>query len=184
MKMRKFSLLLLFALFLLLPSCAHVISSNLREKADPTLTLQRVLKSPPQQYNGKFVVWGGEILQTTNQQDGSTLIEVLQRSIDWWDEPIETSASEGRFLVRMEEFLDPVIYSARRKITVAGEIQGEEERPLGAMRYRYPVILGKQIYLWPLYSYPPYYYPGYYTFWYPYPYYYPWGPRFYGPYHH
>ena len=171
MEFKKLCLFLLFPLVFSIASCVHVISRDLREQADPILNLQHVLTNPPQQYQGKLVVWGGEIIRTTNQKDGSTLIEVLQKPLDRWDEPVDTSASEGRFLIRGQQFLDPLIYSQGSNITVAGEIQGEELMALGETNYRYPVLLEKQIYLWPIY--PDYYYPypGYYDpFWYPYPY--------------
>ncbi len=111
-------------------------------------------------YNGKSVIWGGDIIQTTNQQDGTRQIEVFQRPLGWGEEPKGTLASEGRFLIVADKYLDPYIFKTGRKITVAGEIQGEQIRPLGKMDYRYPVLLSKQIYLWENYYY------------YPYPYYY------------
>ncbi|MBP1739994.1 MAG: outer rane lipoprotein Slp, partial [Deltaproteobacteria bacterium] len=58
--------------FVLLPGCAHVISKNLRAEADPTLSFSQVLQNP-EPFKGKTVVWGGEVVETTNQKDGSTL---------------------------------------------------------------------------------------------------------------
>ena len=86
-------LLVLFLLFL--SGCAHVISRDLRDTADLSLTLSQV-KQNPETYKGKTVVWGGEIIQTENQRDGTTLIEVFQRPLNPKGEPKETAASEGR----------------------------------------------------------------------------------------
>lgn len=179
----RFRWLLLFLFILLLSGCAHAISKDLRTKSDPTLTLGQVRKNP-NAYKEKLVVWGGEIIDTVNQSDGTTQIEVFQKPLGWRGEPRDTVASEGRFLVIADKDLDPYIYRRGRKITVAGEIIGEKVKPLGEMEYRYPVLSGKQIYVWPLYYYYPY--PYYYDDpWWGYPYWgWGWGVRYYYfPYH-
>ena len=167
----RFKLFLLFSLLIMLSSCAHVISKDLRTHTDPSLTFGQVYQNP-NSYKGKSVVWGGEIIQTTSQKDGTTMIEVFQRPLGWRGEPKETLASEGRFLILAEKYLDPYIFRRGRKITVGGEIQGEKIKPLGEMDYRYPLLLSKQIYLWEEYYYSvPYYYPYYYYDpWWGYPY--------------
>jgi outer membrane lipoprotein len=168
MKLLLKSLILLFFL-VFLSGCAHVISQDLRDRADPALTFREVSNNPDF-FRGKYVVWGGEIIQAINQKDGTTLIEVFQRPLGWRGEPKETTASEGRFLVSFEKYLDPYIFRRGREITVAGEILGEKMRPLGEMDYRYPLILGREIYLWEEdYYYPyPYYYSPYPWWGYPY----------------
>ena len=143
-----------FILIFLVSGCAHVVSKDLRATSDLSLTLKQVRENP-NAYRGKSVIWGGEIIQTVNQQDGTTQVEVFQRPLGWGEEPNDTVASEGRFLVIADKYLDPYLFQTGRKITVAGEIRGEEIKPLGKMDYRYPVLLSKQIYLWANY----YYYP-------------------------
>jgi outer membrane lipoprotein len=157
------SLLLIFLLFILLPGCAPVISKNLRAQADLSLTFQQVFQNP-EAYKGKIVIWGGEIIETINQRDKTTLIEVLERPLDWTEEPKITKRSRGRFLVLAEGYLDPYIFRRGRELTVAGEILGEKSKLLAEMEYRYPLLLSKQIYLWGMhyyYHYPPPYYPYY-----------------------
>jgi outer membrane lipoprotein len=172
----------LLFLIIFLSGCAHVISKDLRGKADPSLTFGQVHQNP-NAYKGKLVVWGGEIVQTENLKDGTTQIEVFQKPLGWRGEPKDTGYSEGRFLILTEQYLDPYLFRRGRKITVAGEIQGEKIKPLGEMDYRYPVVSSKQIYLWPVYYYPPYPYYHYYDPWWGYPYW--WGRfGFYYHYHH
>jgi outer membrane lipoprotein len=176
-----FQSFLLFFLMVLLSGCAHVISSDLRDKADRTLTFKLVLQDPNASID-KYALWGGEIIQTINQKDGTSLIEVFQRPLGWRGEPKLTQSSDGRFLALAEKYLDPYLFRKGRKVTVAGKILGAKTRPLGEMDYRYPLLLGEQIYLWE-----EYYYPAYYSY-YPYapysPYYYDpwWGPTWWGPY--
>ena len=92
-----------------------------------------------------------------------------QRPLGWREEPQETTASEGRFLILADKYLDPYLFRRGKKITVAGEILGEKIKPLGEMDYRYPILSSKQIYLWPEYYYRPYPYI-YYDPWWGYPY--------------
>jgi outer membrane lipoprotein len=179
---KRIQFLLLFSVILFISGCVHVISKDLRGKADRSLTFGQVHQNP-NAYKGKLVVWGGEIVQTENQKDGTTQIEVFQKPLGWRGEPKDTGYSEGRFLILAEEYLDPYLFRRGKKITVAGEIQGEKIKLLGEMDYRYPVVLSKQIYLWPVYYYPPYPYYYYYDPWWGYPYW--WGGfGFYYHYHH
>ena len=178
---KRSQLLLPFFILLLIPACSHVISKDIRANSDLSLTLKQV-RGNPDAYSGKSVVWGGEIIQVINQEDGTTEIEVFQEPLNFRGEPKETVLSEGRFLVLDSEFLDPYIDWEGRKITVAGELQGERIEPLGEMYYRYPLVKSKQIYLWPdYYSYP--YWWGYYDPWWAYPYGW-WGFGFYYHRHH
>jgi outer membrane lipoprotein len=176
---RQFLWFLLFSLTLILSGCAHVISKDLRKKSDLSLTLNQVRQNP-EAFKGKQVVWGGEIIEALNQKDGTTQVEVFQKPLGRKGEPKETVTSEGRFLILADQYLDPYLFRKGKKITVAGEIQGEKIKPLGEMDYRYPLLLSKQIYLWPEYYYRPYpYY--YYNPWWGYPYW--WGFRI-GIYYH
>jgi outer membrane lipoprotein len=174
-----FTWFLLLSFIILLSGCAHVISKDLRTKSDLSLTLSQVRQNP-NAFKGKLVVWGGEIIETVNQQDGTTQIEVFQRPLGWRGEPKETVASEGRFLILADKYLDPYILRRGKKITVAGEMIGEKIKPLGEMDYRYLIVSSKQIYLWPEYYYRPYPYT-YYDPWWGYPY---WGGFGFGVYYH
>ena len=167
-------------LFILLSGCAHVISKDLSIKSDPSLTLNQARQNS-NMAKGKWVVWGGEIVETVNQKDGTTQIEVFQKPLGWRGEPKDTSTSEGRFLILVDKFLDPYIFRGRRKITVAGEIIGEKIKPLGEMDYRNPMVSSKQVYLWPEYYYQPYPYYYYDPWWWGYPY---WGGFGFGVYYH
>jgi len=159
-----FSLLLLILISGCLP-----ISKELRAQADRTLSFQQVFQNP-EAYKGKIVIWGGEIIETINQKDGTTLMVLIQRPLDWLEEP-KIQHSEGRFILLLEGYADPYVFGRGRRITVAGEIVGRKVMRLGELEYPYPLLRSKQIYLWGEYYYSPYPYP-----------YYPWGyHRYYGP---
>jgi outer membrane lipoprotein len=146
-RIQSYSLLLLFGFVL---GCAS-ISPELRENADSSLPLKEVQENPDA-YKGKIVLWGGHIIQALPQKDGTTLIEVLKWPLGWWDEPRETVAFHGRFLILLKGQVDPSVYKKGKRITVAGEIKGEIQgnkiNELSDPTYRYPVILSQELHVW------------------------------------
>jgi outer membrane lipoprotein len=130
-------------------------------------------------FTGSAVRWGGKIAKVENRK-ADTLIIIVDQELERGGRPYEGSASGGRFMARVEGFLDPAIYTSGKLMTVAGTVEGEATRPIGEFMYRMPVIQVKASKLWePLPDYDPYYYDP----WYPYqpsPYYYPYGrsPRY------
>ncbi|HUT83435.1 MAG TPA: Slp family lipoprotein [Thermodesulfobacteriota bacterium] len=169
---QKFFLILFFIPFF--TGCFNVISKDLRQQIDPAITVKQVFDNPDA-FKGKMILWGGEIIQTMNQKDGTTLIEVFQTPLGWRGEPKDTKESvlsEGRFLILIPTYVDSYLYRKGRKITVSGEIQGEMTKTLDEMNYRYPVVMSKQTYLWEEYQkdYPSRHY-YYYEPWWNYPYY-------------
>ncbi len=132
---------------LLTTGCSSsAISHEVRNRVDSATTFKTVFHDP-ESHKGKIVLWGGEIIRTHNTKD-ATWIELLQRPLDGNDRPIHEAASEGRFLVRYEGFLDPAVYGRGREITIAGEIQGRQTRPLDEVEYAYPVVANQETVLW------------------------------------
>lgn len=162
---------MLCILTVLLNACTPVISPQLMDQVDRDISYSS-LASRPDEFKGKIVLLGGTIVQTVPKPK-ETEIEVVQKQTSSAGEPYLTDKSEGRYLVRVDRFLDPAIYRSGRDITVAGEVQGAEVRRLGEIDYRYPVILASELYLWkrptapPAYPYP-FGYPAYWR-WRPYP---------------
>jgi len=107
----------------------------------------RELQSDPDRFKGVWVMLAGVIIAVRNAQEG-TVINILQKPMDSDGRPLDTDASEGRFLVRTGQFLDSAIYHPGRLITVIGEVSGNEIRPIDEIRYRYPVLNEKFLHLW------------------------------------
>ncbi len=151
-------LYLLVFLLVFLSACAPVISVETREGADSTLTFKEVAQNP-NYYEGKTVIWGGEIIQILPQDDGSTILEVLEWPLGWAEEPKRTVSFQGEFLVISKERIDTSRYRQGAKITVVGEIQGsvqgEKIQSISDPTYRYPLLVSKEIHVWehPLSSY-------------------------------
>jgi outer membrane lipoprotein len=165
-----------FAAYLLLffflggfTGCTPAISKQVREEAGEPVPFEALLMRTDD-YKGRVVIIGGYILETLNEPDGSWLT-VLQSPLDSQNRPESSDLSKGRFLVWSKEFLDPVVYSKERRITVGGQVIGSQERKLGSLTYQYPVIEAKEIHLWSkeVEHIGPYYDPWYYP-WYRHPY--------------
>ena len=74
-------------------------------------------------------------------------IEVVEQTLDYLGRPEDTDRSLGRFLILHDGYIDTAIYARSRKVTVAGEVIGEKNRPLGEINYRYPLIKSKELHL-------------------------------------
>ena len=127
--------------------CGAAISPEILKEVDQSLPFEDLLKDPDA-FRGKTVLLGGEIIETENFPD-KTLLIVLQRPLNSERKPSGKDKSKGRFIVSVPEFLDPVIYGKGRKITVAGRVMGKEVRALDEIKYAYPLIDKRELYLWP-----------------------------------
>ena len=144
---------LALAVLLLSPACTPpVISPATLQQVDQTITIDQLWQRPGA-FIRKNVLLGGEIIETRNAAD-MTSIMVLAFRLDYSKRPVTGTVSGGRFIVRQPTFLDPAIYRPGRKITVAGIVVGEKSLPLGEITYRYPVIENRELYLWPEEEYP------------------------------
>jgi outer membrane lipoprotein len=136
----------LFALALLLQGCTYAVSRDTAARADKTITFAMLL-SDPDTFKGKLLILGGTIAHITNTKQG-TLIEVVQKPLDYWGKPKRTDRTGGRFLVRHAGYLDAMIFAPGRDITVAAEIEGTRSEALGEMEYSYPVVIARELKLW------------------------------------
>ncbi len=132
---------------LLLQGCTYAVSKGLVKESDKTITFE-MLQTDPDKYKGKILILGGTIAKTTAIKQGA-LIEVEQKKLDYWGKPERMKRTGGRFLVVYQAFLDPLVYYPGRDITVAGEVQGTSSPMLGGREYDYPIVLSKELKLWP-----------------------------------
>jgi outer membrane lipoprotein len=173
-----FQFLVILSVLPWLTGCAHVISAQMRDAARKDLPFSVVLANP-EAYEGVTIIWGGQVIDTLNEE-GLTLIKVLQIPIDYTGMPEDEAMSQGRFMARVQGYADPEVYRKGRMVTLAGKIAGRRIEPLGGIEYVYPVVDVGEIYLWKQFygrygGYPP----PYWNLGYPYPFGWPYfGPPF------
>src|SRR4030066_392990 len=138
------------ALFLplTLAGCASDIPRPIRESPAENIPVTEALKDP-QQHRAAAVRWGGAIASIENRRD-ETWIEIVERPLDAYGQPRDTDQSAGRFLARVQGFLDPAIFAPKRLVTAAGALDGNSTRTIGEHPYTYPVVRADSIYLWPV----------------------------------
>jgi outer membrane lipoprotein len=135
-------------LVLLVAGCGPVISQNVLKDVDRDLPFQEIQRDPDN-FKGKTILLGGKIIETIPLPD-KTRIMILQYPLGFRDKPIVDSGSEGRFIVEATGFLDPDVFTPGRQVTVAGIVGSKELIPLGEINYAYPIVLSREIYLWPV----------------------------------
>lgn len=133
-------------LLLILSGCADTVSSRASNKAIEELAFLKVLENPTS-FRGADVTWGGVIIKVSNSPGGSAIF-LLETPPDSEGRPKGRGFDEGAFIARASEFLDPRIYTPGRKITVSGEVAGEELGSYHKSPYVYPVVKARDIHLW------------------------------------
>ncbi|MCO6441082.1 MAG: Slp family lipoprotein [Nitrococcus mobilis] len=127
----------------------------------------------PNDYRGLAVRWGGTLVEVENRAQETVLL-IMGQPLDDDGRPRPDGASQGRFMAKINGFLDPVIYSAGRSVTVVGMLVGAEPRKIGGYTYHYPVVAVEAYHLWPQSRQMARYSPCFNRFWYGSPFYYPW----------
>jgi outer membrane lipoprotein len=135
-----------FCIALILTGCATGISQQARSQVTYTGPFNSV-QPQPESYIGETVMWGGRIIETLNRNKYTEMV-VLQQELNNQGYPMESDQSQGRFLVRSTQFIDPAIYPEGTLITVVGSVEGSETRLIGEMPYLYPIISVTEMKKW------------------------------------
>ncbi len=102
---------------------------------------------------GTRVLWGGVIVQGINAQDASR-IEVLGYPLDSNQRPDTDEPPLGRFIVQRQGYLEMADYAPGKLLTVVGGFTRVLDGQVGEAPYRFPVVAGERMYLWPRQSAP------------------------------
>ncbi len=140
--------LALLALVMLCAGCASTIPEVIRQEPTQAPEIGAV-RADPVNMVGRAVRWGGTIAAVDNRK-GETRLELVERTLDYQGEPLASDRSGGRFLVDVEGFLDPMIYTVGRSLTVYGELAAAVVGQVGEYPYTYPLIRAQSHYLWAL----------------------------------
>lgn len=165
---------------LALSACASQVPISIKLPPDPDPEFLQV-KDNIDSFQNQYVRWGGKIISVENKED-STWIEILASPLNRYGRPGANTDYEGRFIVRVNGFLDPEQYSKDRYLTTFGTIDSEYVQRIDEHPYSYPLVSAKEHYLWPEYHTAPYQYPYYYPYYHGY--YYPYYSSHFGFHHH
>ena len=97
------------------------------------------LQADIDRHRGEVVMLGGKVIETQGGQPTSEMT-VLQLPVDGRGRPENGDRTEGRFLARSTQFLDPALYEKGTLVTVVGTVTGAESRLIGSFAYDHPVV--------------------------------------------
>ncbi|HEU5202018.1 MAG TPA: Slp family lipoprotein [Nitrospira sp.] len=124
-----------------------VVPEEFQSQIDPSLSF-RDIQATPQSFQGRTVLLGGEILSAKRTQEG-TEFEILQLPVTVDDPPTERrTESQGRFLALDRQGEDPASFPPGTRVTLVGEVKGQETRRLDESNYQYPTVDVKHLYVW------------------------------------
>lgn len=130
-----------------LSGCATQAPAPIAEAPPHNPSISQV-RAQPNDYQGIQARWGGTIAAVENREQETRLL-IVGWPLDDKGEPQVSTTSQGRFMAKINGFLDPAVYSTGRLVTVVGTIVGSESRKIGSYSYLYPVIAAEHYYLWP-----------------------------------
>jgi len=96
---------------------------------------------------GSEVRWGGVIV-SSSAKDSQSCLEILSHNLDKYLRPKLEDSTAGRFMACQPGFLDPMVFTAGREITVTGKIRNIEVQKVEDFDYRYPVLAIDDLVLW------------------------------------
>jgi outer membrane lipoprotein len=167
---------MLFPFMLMMGACASNVPKEIREDISGEHITLDAVHSDINRYTGHKIRWGG-IISSVQNKATDTWIEVVGKQLGFYGRPQPGDQSEGRFLARIDGFLDPAIYKVDRPVTVYGVLEGSVQGNIGEYSYTYPLVKAYSHYLWDdygprsryarnYYDYPYRYYPYYfYPYW-------------------
>ena len=153
---------IIYLALLVLNGCASQSPVSIKLPPSPDPEFHQV-KQNIDAFLNQQVRWGGKIISVENKEN-STWIEVLASPLNNYGKPSSRTDYEGRFIARVDGFLDPEQYSKDRKLTIFGTIEAEFVKRIDDHPYSFPLVRAKEYYLWPEYRtiqyqyYDPYYY--------------------------
>ncbi|WP_296594111.1 Slp family lipoprotein [Methylophaga sp.] len=116
------------------------------------------------------VRWGGELVNVENNNDAS-IMQIVQYPLNHYGKPITNQSSDGRFLAKTTEFIDPVVYKKGTLLTFTGTLNGEDSRKVDQKELIMPVLDVSSMYKWQPYQpiqldpfYDPFFYNGFYPY--------------------
>ena len=141
--------IIMYLAIVLSGGCASQVPISIKSPPSPDLEFNQVKESITT-FQDHYVRWGGKIISVENKAN-STWIEIRATPLKSYGKPISRRSYEGRFIARVDGFLDPKQYSEDRKLTIFGTIDTEFVRKIDEHPYSYPLITAKAYYMWPEY---------------------------------
>ncbi|MBV7387593.1 Slp family lipoprotein [Pasteurellaceae bacterium TAE3-ERU1] len=121
------------------------------ERGEHTLISFDQLAAADSQCQCVGVRLGGKVISAKALSNTQSELEVLSLPVDKYSaKPIPEAHSNGRFIVRIPHFIDPLSIQ-EHYITVKGKLAGEQLGKIDQAEYRFPVINAERVHRWQTY---------------------------------
>lgn len=137
---------LIVLLMLTLTACAAT-KPSIHAKSNQELSYEQVIGNI-ESYQRQTVRWGGIIAEVANYENFSELT-IVQFPLTRYGVPITSEKSAGRFIVRSDDFLDPIIYSPEKRVTFLGTVQSLQLQKVDQKMLSLPLITLNESHVWP-----------------------------------
>lgn len=137
-----------FMAVVLLTGCATVPDSIKTQQVEALQTYGKGSEQNQRMTIGSVVRWGGAVVEVRNRAE-FTDIEIVFFPLNGYARPQISKESPGRFIARVEGFVDPMVVTVNRLMTVLGTLAEPETALIGEQEYRFPVIQVSGWHLWP-----------------------------------
>jgi len=148
MRLKRTAASLSLLLILFSFGCASGISQQSRSQVTYDGPFSELQKAPGE-HIGDVVLLGGKIIENQTLPAGSELVMLHIPTGSQGRPKKDDDHSQGRYLIRSDQFLDPAIYEKGTVLTVVGKLVGTEPRSIGGLDYIYPKVEAIEIKMWP-----------------------------------
>ncbi|MDD5641681.1 MAG: Slp family lipoprotein [Syntrophales bacterium] len=121
-------------LLVMLTGCATAIAPSLQQQAGPPVDFA-ALSAHPEQYQGRLVILGGEVMKVEPLGQGS-LMTVNQQPLSMLGNP-RGAPSGGTFVVESDRYLSPATYQPKSTVKLAGTVVGR--------KHGFPLLKAKEV---------------------------------------
>jgi outer membrane lipoprotein len=145
--MRRFLLpaVVLPLLVALIAGCATAVFKD----APPSATTPADIAVAPERYHDAEVIWGGKILDVRNLAD-ATEVDVVAYPMDAAQRPDQNAPTQGRFVIALRGYVEPLDFPAGRFVTLRGRIEGTRVRRIEERDLVLPLVADTTVHLWPV----------------------------------
>jgi outer membrane lipoprotein len=114
-----------------------------------TVAAPAEIAAQPERYHGADVVWGGKILGVRNLAD-ATEVQIVAYPLDRSQRPDPNAPAQGRFIVALPGYVEPLDYPAGRYVTLRGRVTGTRASRIDDRDVAFPLVADAVVHLWPV----------------------------------
>ena len=107
------------------------------------------IASQPERYHDAELLWGGKILDVRNLET-TTEVQIVAYPMDDAQRPDQRAPTQGRFIIVLPGYVEPLDYPAGRFVTVRGRASGTRVGHVDDHDYVFPLVGDATVHLWPV----------------------------------